>query len=106
MWAQMKDAKRVMLIGSKGNNMTSSTPNMNTATQTVDVLIVGGGPAGLAAAEAAARTGARTVLLERQKEIGYPIHTSGGSWIADMVALNIPSTLYHPIRHVTFLSPN
>jgi len=86
--------------------MTSSTPNMNTPTQTADVLIVGGGPAGLAAAEAAARTGARTVLLERHKEIGYPIHTSGGSWIADMVALGIPSSLYHPIRHVIFLTPN
>src|SRR5258708_13979059 len=86
--------------------MNNHFTNINKATSTVDVLIVGGGPAGLAAAEAAARTGARTVLLERQKEIGYPIHTSGGSWIADMVALNIPSTLYHPIRHVTFLSPN
>jgi digeranylgeranylglycerophospholipid reductase len=71
-----------------------------------DVLIVGGGPAGLAAAEAAAQNGARTVVLERQKEIGYPIHTSGGSWIADMVALGIPDTLYHPIRKITFLSPN
>lgn len=76
------------------------------ASQAADVLIVGGGPAGLAAAEAAARTGARAVVLERQKEIGYPIHTSGGSWIADMVALGIPPAFYHPIRRVTFLSPN
>ena len=53
----------------------------------VDVLIVGGGPAGLAAAEAAASQGARTLLLERQHEIGYPVHTSGGSWISDMQAL-------------------
>ena len=36
----------------------------------VDVLIVGGGPAGLAAAEAAAMRGARTLVLERQNEIG------------------------------------
>ena len=50
-------------------------------THTAEVLIVGGGPAGLAAAEAAAQGGAKTVVLERQKEIGYPIHTSGGSWI-------------------------
>jgi digeranylgeranylglycerophospholipid reductase len=71
-----------------------------------DVLIVGGGPAGLSAAEAAARGGARVALLERQKEIGYPVHTSGGSWIADMSTLGIPSELFYPIHRVTFLSPH
>jgi digeranylgeranylglycerophospholipid reductase len=71
-----------------------------------DVLIVGGGPAGLAAAEAAARLDARTVLLERQSEIGYPVHTSGGSWISDMKALAIPENLYHPITRVIFVSPH
>jgi digeranylgeranylglycerophospholipid reductase len=70
-----------------------------------NVLIVGGGPAGLAAAEAAAKQGVRTLVLERQNEIGYPIHTSGGSWIKDMKALAIPEHLYHPIRKVIFLSP-
>ncbi len=70
-----------------------------------NVLIVGGGPAGLAAAEAAAKRGVRTLVLERQNEIGYPIHTSGGSWIQDMKALAIPEHLYHPIHNVIFLSP-
>ncbi len=70
-----------------------------------DVLIVGGGPAGLAAAEVAASQGARTLVLERQNEIGYPVHTSGGSWVSDMKALNIPEHLYHPITNVVFLSP-
>jgi digeranylgeranylglycerophospholipid reductase len=68
---------------------------------TCDVLIVGGGPAGLAAAEVAAKQGARTLVLE----IGYPVHTSGGSWISDMRALGIPEHLYHPIQKVYFVSP-
>jgi digeranylgeranylglycerophospholipid reductase len=71
-----------------------------------DVLIVGGGPAGLAAAETAAKLNVRTVLLERQNEIGYPIHTSGGSWISDMEALDIPENLYHQITKVVFVSPH
>lgn len=70
-----------------------------------DVLIVGGGPAGLAAAEAVAQQGVRVLVLERQNEIGYPVHTSGGSWISDMKALGIPKHLYHPIPKVIFVSP-
>jgi digeranylgeranylglycerophospholipid reductase len=85
-----------------GSGQASETDDV----RTVDVLIVGGGPAGLSAAEAAARGGASVAVLERQKEIGYPVHTSGGSWVADMKALGIPADLYHPIKHVAFLSPN
>jgi hypothetical protein len=38
--------------------------------QETDVLVVGGGPAGVAAAVAAARNGARTTLLERYNHLG------------------------------------
>jgi digeranylgeranylglycerophospholipid reductase len=88
--------------------MTSSIPYSpeRGETRTADVIVVGGGPAGLSAAETAARGGAKVILLERQKEIGYPIHTSGGSWISDMRALEIPERLYFPIRTVVFQSPN
>jgi digeranylgeranylglycerophospholipid reductase len=71
-----------------------------------DIVIVGGGPAGLAAAEAAESKGAKTLVLERQNEIGYPVHTSGGSWISDMKALGIPEHLYHPVTKVYFVSPH
>ncbi|MEO7001304.1 MAG: NAD(P)/FAD-dependent oxidoreductase [Ktedonobacterales bacterium] len=84
---------------------SSAAPTTDDARQ-YDVIVVGGGPAGLSAAEAAAKGGARVAVLERQKEIGYPVHTSGGSWISDMQTLGIPADLYYPIRSVTFLSPN
>ncbi len=70
------------------------------------VVIVGGGPAGLSAAEAVARQGVDVVVLERQGEIGAPIHTSGGSFISDLKALGIPERLYHPVGTAIFLSPN
>lgn len=44
----------------------------------VDVLVIGGGPAGVAAAAGAARAGARTLLLERHGFLG-------GMWTAGMV---------------------
>ena len=39
----------------------------------VDVLVIGGGPAGLAAAYSAAEKGIKVLLVERKREIGVPI---------------------------------
>jgi len=71
-----------------------------------DVIIAGGGPAGLSAAEVLGRRGRSVLVLERNHEIGSPIRTSGGSFIDEMEALGIPARLYHPISRVRFLSPN
>lgn len=45
---------------------------------TGDVIVVGGGPAGLMAAIAAAEAGARVVLLERGNSLGGKLPASGG----------------------------
>src|SRR5437660_933464 len=71
-----------------------------------DVLIAGGGPGGLAAAEAAARAGLSVAVIERNSEIGSPTRTSGGSFIQDMAGFGIPKHLYHPVRVCRFVGPN
>jgi digeranylgeranylglycerophospholipid reductase len=71
----------------------------------VDVLVVGGGPAGSLAAEAAARQGLRTLLVEREAEIGHPVRTSGALALATATQFGIPERHYHPLRTVRLASP-
>jgi digeranylgeranylglycerophospholipid reductase len=71
-----------------------------------DVIIVGGGPAGLSAAERSAARGLNVLVLEENHEIGSPIRTSGGSFADELDALGIPARLYHPISRVRFVSAN
>jgi geranylgeranyl reductase family protein len=53
-----------------------------------DVAVVGGGPAGLAAAQAAAAAGARTIVLERSQHPRYK--TCGGGLIGTSLAVAAP----------------
>ena len=71
-----------------------------------DVIIAGGGPAGLSAAAALAGQGCSVLLLEQNHEIGSPIRTSGGTFIDEMQALGIPARLYHPVSRIRFVSPH
>lgn len=48
----------------------NTTSCVEKATATYDVVVVGGGPAGIGAALAAVKTGARTALIERDSRIG------------------------------------
>jgi digeranylgeranylglycerophospholipid reductase len=70
-----------------------------------DIVIAGGGPAGLEAATTAAQAGCRVTLLEQSSQIGTPTRTSGGSFIPEMEALGVPASLYHPVRRCRFVAP-
>ncbi|HVX03365.1 MAG TPA: NAD(P)/FAD-dependent oxidoreductase [Nitrososphaera sp.] len=71
-----------------------------------DIAIVGGGPAGLSAAWAAAKSGASVILFEKDEAVAHSVRTSGVSWIDSMAALGIPSYLYNPISSYQFVSPS
>jgi len=49
----------------------------------VDVAIVGAGPAGLLAAQAAARAGAWTLIIEAKAQVGWPNHCA--EWLPGLV---------------------
>ena len=61
-----------------GSGMVLEAPRRTRVAADVDVLVVGGGPTGIGAALAAAREGARTLVIERH---GMP----GGVWTAGLL---------------------
>jgi digeranylgeranylglycerophospholipid reductase len=71
----------------------------------VDVVVVGGGPAGLATAAEAARGGLRTVVFERGHALGEPVRTSGGSFVKPLRALGVPSRCWHPVHRIRVIGP-
>lgn len=71
-----------------------------------DIAVVGGGPAGLSAAYAAARAGCKVCLFEKDESIGQYVRTSGVTWISEMKELGLPQEFYNPIKNYCFISPN
>jgi digeranylgeranylglycerophospholipid reductase len=71
-----------------------------------DIVVVGGGPAGLSAAYAAAKSGAKVVLFEKDDAIAHSVRTSGVTWISEMERLGIPGQYYNPIQNYRFVSPS
>lgn len=71
---------------------------------TYDIAVVGGGPAGLSAAYAAAKAGGKVILLEKDESIAHNIRTSGVTWIDEIEKLGIKSEHYNPIKNYSFIS--
>ena len=70
----------------------------------VDVLVVGGGPAGLLAAETTASAGLSILVLGPDQEIGDPARTSGGASVDTMRRFHIPERFYHVLKRLRFCS--
>ena len=75
-------------------------------TESYDVIVVGGGPAGSSAAMQAARDGANVLLVEREPEIAATVRTSGVTWMETIREYGIPRSCYNPIKNYGFCSPD
>jgi len=71
-----------------------------------DLVVVGGGPAGLSAAFIAAKNGIKVALLEKENSIAETVRTSGVTWIQNIKEFGIPDDCFNPIRNFSFCSPN
>jgi digeranylgeranylglycerophospholipid reductase len=70
-----------------------------------DVVVVGGGPGGLATAAIAARGGLSVVVCERNHAIGEPVRTSGGSFVKPLRKLGVPDRCWHPVHRIRVIGP-
>ena len=70
-----------------------------------DVVIVGGGPAGLTAARVLGEAGATVLVIEKDRQIAELVRTSGGTWIQDMADHGVPESMRHPFRRIRLVTP-
>jgi len=78
-------------------------------TEETDILVVGGGPAGLIAAREASRRGAVVTVLEEDAEIGLPCHCAGLVSIKGLESIGVPSEgpfVQNTVRGARFFSPS
>ena len=81
--------QRVLRRFSAGGTVGGAAPDVRSEKRFAhpDVLVAGGGPAGMAAAVAAAATGARVLLVEENHELGGHLRYSGVAGLASLTEL-------------------
>ncbi len=73
-----------------------------------DVIVVGGGPAGSIAAYEAAKAGLKTILLEKDRDIGYPVRCAeavGEDGLKKFMDTD-PQWVAATIKYARLISPN
>jgi geranylgeranyl reductase family protein len=82
--------------------MSGHMPNAS-----VDVLIVGGGPAGLYAAEQIARSGHETLVFEEHDAVGSPVHCTGILAADSFAEFALPAdAALNALQTARFVSPS
>lgn len=71
-----------------------------------DVVVIGGGPAGLYAAWRFASAGFATTVCEEHGQVGIPVHCTGVLSASTFDEFSVPrSAILHPLETVRFVSP-
>lgn len=72
-----------------------------------DVIVIGGGPAGLAAAARLAERGHTVTVFEEHETIGTPVHCTGVLAAEALESLDLPHTaVLNPLATVRFVPPS
>ena len=72
----------------------------------LDVIVIGGGPGGLATAHGLAASGRSVTVIEEHDAIGMPVHCTGVLAEEAIAALNLPAeSVLNPLSTVKFVAP-